>query len=118
ASERSRFLRRERPVEGHVHAGSSPSERESGPSENRCELVIQRTRSASDSFGHLVGSVVYRSRPMTGLPSGTVTFLFADLEGSTRLWEQHPEAMPAALVRHDEIVRGAIEGNGGVVFSG
>jgi hypothetical protein len=32
---------------------------------------------------------------MAGLPSGTVTFLFTDLEGSTRLWEEHPEAMKA-----------------------
>ena len=54
---------------------------------------------------------------MTELPSGTVTFLFTDLEGSTRLWEEHPEAMPAALVRHDELLRGAIDRNGGVVFS-
>ena len=54
---------------------------------------------------------------MAELPSGTVTFLFTDIEGSTRLWEEHPEAMPAALVRHDEIVRGAIEGHGGVVLS-
>ena len=34
-------------------------------------------------------------------PSGTVTFLFTDLEGSTRQWEQHPEAMRPALERHD-----------------
>src|SRR5436190_23347495 len=61
-------------------------------------------------FGRTVGVV-------PELPSGTVTFLFTDLEGSTRLWEEHREAMPAALVRHDEIVRGAIEGHGGVVFS-
>ena len=54
---------------------------------------------------------------MTELPSGTVTFLFTDLEGSTRLWEEHPEAMPAALVRHDEIVRSAIEAHDGVVLS-
>ena len=31
------------------------------------------------------------------LPSGTVTFLFTDIEGSTRLWETHPAAMQAAL---------------------
>jgi class 3 adenylate cyclase len=43
------------------------------------------------------------------LPSGTVTFLFTDLEGSTRLWQEHPEAMKSALARHDEIVREAIE---------
>jgi predicted ATPase len=49
------------------------------------------------------------------LPSGTVTFLFTDLEGSTRLWEEHPDAMRAALARHDELVGGAIEGHGGYV---
>ena len=54
---------------------------------------------------------------MTELPSGTVTFLFTDLEGSTRLWEEHPDAMPGVLVRHDELLRGAIERHGGVVFS-
>ncbi len=39
------------------------------------------------------------------LPSGTVTFLFTDLVGSSRLWEEHPEAMKAALARHDEILQ-------------
>ena len=39
----------------------------------------------------------------TSLPTGTVTFLFTDIEGSTRLWEQHPEAMRAALARHDAL---------------
>ena len=34
---------------------------------------------------------------MAGLPSGTVTFLFTDLEGSTRLWDEHPDAMRVAL---------------------
>ncbi len=47
--------------------------------------------------------------------AGPITFLFTDLEGSTRLWEQHPEAMKAALGRHDEILREAIEGAGGHV---
>ena len=52
---------------------------------------------------------------MTGLPSGTVTFLFTDLEGSTRLWEEYPDAMPAALARHDELLRAAIEAHDGHV---
>jgi len=52
---------------------------------------------------------------MADLPTGTVTFLFTDLEGSTRLWEERPEEMHAALARHDEIVREAIEGHGGAV---
>jgi predicted ATPase/class 3 adenylate cyclase len=50
-------------------------------------------------------------------PSGTVTFLFTDLEGSSRLWEQCPDAMPAALARHDKILDEAIVGNRGRVFS-
>jgi predicted ATPase/class 3 adenylate cyclase len=49
------------------------------------------------------------------LPTGTVTFLFTDLEGSTRLWEEHPEAMRAALARHDEILRDAVEKRDGHV---
>jgi predicted ATPase/class 3 adenylate cyclase len=44
-----------------------------------------------------------------------VTFLFTDIEGSTRLWEQYPEAMREALARHDEILRECIEGHGGYV---
>ena len=50
-----------------------------------------------------------------GLPSGTVTFLFTDLEGSTRLWEEHPDAMHDALARHDELLRSAIESHHGHV---
>ena len=49
------------------------------------------------------------------LPEGTVTFLFTDVEGSTRLWEDHPEVMHDVLARHDEIVRGAIESHAGHV---
>jgi class 3 adenylate cyclase len=54
---------------------------------------------------------------MSELPSGTVTFLFTDVEGSTALWEHHPDAMRVALARHDKILEGAIDGHGGVVFS-
>jgi predicted ATPase/class 3 adenylate cyclase len=50
-------------------------------------------------------------------PSGTVTFLFTDVEGSTRLWDIAPDAMRTALELHDAIVRGAIARHGGVVFS-
>jgi predicted ATPase/class 3 adenylate cyclase len=52
-----------------------------------------------------------------GIASGTVTFLFTDIEGSTPLWDSFPDAMGAALARHDEIVRSAIGANGGRVFS-
>ncbi len=50
------------------------------------------------------------------IPSGTVTFLFTDIEGSTRLWESQPEQMALALRRHDGILRNAIESAGGYVF--
>ena len=46
---------------------------------------------------------------MAELLSGTVTFLFTDIEGSTRLWEEHPEAMHVALARHDEVLRRVID---------
>jgi predicted ATPase/class 3 adenylate cyclase len=45
-----------------------------------------------------------------------VTFLFTDIEGSTRLWQQNPDAMGAALARHDALLREAIEQNEGRVF--
>ena len=49
-------------------------------------------------------------------PTGTVTFLFTDIEGSTRLWEAHPDAMRSALARHDDLLRQSIENNSGFVF--
>jgi predicted ATPase/class 3 adenylate cyclase len=53
---------------------------------------------------------------MGSLPMGTVTFLFTDIEGSTQLWEKHPEAMRDALARHDSILQAAIEVNHGCVI--
>src|SRR5688500_13903725 len=53
---------------------------------------------------------------MPELPSGTVTFLFTDIEGSTRRWDRDPAAMAQALARHDALLRGAIGGQGGYVF--
>ncbi len=49
------------------------------------------------------------------LPNGTVSFLFTDLEGSTRLWESSPDLMPDALARHDDLLRTAVESNDGHV---
>ncbi|HEY5685415.1 MAG TPA: adenylate/guanylate cyclase domain-containing protein, partial [Acidimicrobiia bacterium] len=54
---------------------------------------------------------------MSERPSGTVTFLTTDIEGSTRLWQTHHEAMKTALADHDRLVRTAIETHGGYVFS-
>ena len=50
-------------------------------------------------------------------PSGVVTFLFTDVEGSTRRWEADADAMRAALAEHDAVLRNAIEAHGGFLFS-
>jgi predicted ATPase/class 3 adenylate cyclase len=52
---------------------------------------------------------------MAELPSGTVTFLFTDIEGSTTRWEHQPEAMQRALARHDALIRAAVRDQGGHV---
>ena len=54
---------------------------------------------------------------MAELPTGTVTFLFTDVEGSTLLWESAPEAMQIAQALHDRLLRDAIGANDGVVIA-
>ena len=51
------------------------------------------------------------------VPSGVVTFLFTDIEGSTRRWESDADAMRVALAAHDKALRSAIEANDGFLFS-
>lgn len=50
------------------------------------------------------------------LPTGTVTFLFTDIEGSTQLWDEHPEGMKTALALHDSILKESIEANRGHII--
>ena len=50
---------------------------------------------------------------MSNLPTGTVTFLFTDIEGSTQLWGKYPEEMKSALAEHDSILKQALESNHG-----
>ncbi|MGA9943616.1 MAG: hypothetical protein WBE79_12345 [Candidatus Cybelea sp.] len=54
--------------------------------------------------------------PASARPTGTVTFLFTDIEGSTQRWESHREAMKAAVARHERIVTDAMTKHGGYVF--
>jgi class 3 adenylate cyclase len=56
------------------------------------------------------------SAPAVAAPSGVVTFLFTDVEGSTRRWETDADAMRVALAAHDLVLRGAIEAHGGWLF--
>ncbi len=56
------------------------------------------------------------SVPPASAPSGVVTFLFTDVEGSTRRWEADADGMGVALAAHDEALRKAIEAHGGWLF--
>ena len=85
------------------------------------EELFQAIRSCAQGKSLLAPAVaarlMERMRGVTrGPPTGTVTFLFTDIEGSTSMWETHPQQMQAALARHDEILRSNIEANGGYVF--
>src|SRR5437870_1045305 len=51
----------------------------------------------------------------THLPTGTVTFLFTDIEGSTQLWERYPDQALSALVRHDQIIEETVDQHRGSV---
>jgi predicted ATPase/class 3 adenylate cyclase len=62
----------------------------------------------------LIGATV-DDRTVEPASSGTVTLLFTDLEGSTRLWEQFPDVMADALKRHDALLQSAVEASGGRV---
>src|SRR5688572_23274529 len=53
---------------------------------------------------------------MNELPTGTVTFLFTDIEGSTKIAQEHSDEMPALLARHHEILHQAIEKQNGYIF--
>lgn len=56
------------------------------------------------------------TEPAAALPSGIVTFLFTDIEGSTQMLERHRAAAGPALARHHDLLRAAIEDAGGIVF--
>jgi predicted ATPase/class 3 adenylate cyclase len=53
---------------------------------------------------------------MPALPTGNITFVFTDIEGSTRLWERHPDLMRQSLARHDELLHSTIASHGGYIF--
>jgi len=59
----------------------------------------------------------YSSDNVKDLPTGTVSFLFTDIEGSTKLAQDYPDEMPALLARHNEILENAIKAQNGFVFN-
>jgi predicted ATPase/class 3 adenylate cyclase/Tfp pilus assembly protein PilF len=94
--------------------------------EHRQRTITGRRDRASAAPSGLVSETTERlaaqgleTGSLSSLGSGvltTVTLLFTDIEGSTQLWEKHPQAMRTALLRHDELLRRVIEAQGGEVF--
>lgn len=68
------------------------------------------------NFSDLRTGVVQCAMPSRLYPTGTLTLLFTDIEGSTKLWEAHPKTMRTSLARHDALMREAIANANGYVF--
>jgi len=102
-----------------THLQLAPEERDDFIRCARAELAPDRlpppTRSAPRAA---FAPATPTPTPPAILPAGTVTFLFTDIEGSTRLWEQQPDAMRAALARHDALLRQVIAAHQGVLVKG
>jgi len=77
-------------------------------------LAAARASSLTEADAPDGGMVM--SEPLTPRPTGTVTFLYTDIEGSATLAEQHPAALPKILARHHAILRQSIEAHHGHVF--
>src|SRR6266508_3430933 len=97
---------------------------ELGSDERALFLRVARAELSADrlalptTVARAVGAKAFQSPTLTkqaALPTGTVTFLFTDIEGSTRLWEQHPQAMHVELARHDALLAQTIAANWGVI---
>jgi WD40 repeat protein/class 3 adenylate cyclase len=69
-----------------------------------------------DDFRRAAGATVFSESELRQLPTGTVTFLFSDIEGSTRRWERAPAAMADAVARHDAVLRTAFATHHGRIF--
>src|SRR5215211_7343898 len=79
-------------------------------------LGEQRTQGRLRCYSVLLREARRTSRLVAIPPTGTLSFLFTDIEGSTKLWEHDAPAMQLLLARHDEILRSAMDERGGYVF--
>jgi predicted ATPase/class 3 adenylate cyclase len=89
----------------------APGERATFLKAARAKLAVDQPSAPPPPLGPAAAPASQRR-----LPTGTVTFLFTGIAGSSRLWEQHPQAMPDALARHDAILQEAIAKYSGVIF--
>lgn len=79
------------------------------------DLSLEDQRLLRDLAAH-AAVTLHAALEATPLPTGIVTFLMTDIEGSTRLWEEDPEAMAVALRDHDSMVRRVVGERGGVLI--
>src|SRR5258706_12992286 len=86
-----------------------------GPAEDGRSASLLRADCAGRRLGYTGGDLPVGPHTSMQVSPGVVTFLFTDIEGSTRLWEQEPERMRPTLARHDAIVRAAVARNRGTV---
>lgn len=94
-----------------LDAGGHRRPLDGGPAPSRGELQLSRAPA-----GSRLSTRGPQLSTETGRETATLTFLFTDIEGSTRFWEAHPKAMRRVLVRHEELLRREIEAYGGRVF--
>src|SRR5262245_54783457 len=93
-----------------------PAERDIFLQAARAELAVDRLDLAVPPSGAPVASARQPRGAGGAQPTDTIAFLFTDIAGSTQLWEQHPQAMPIVLARHDTLLRAAVAAHGGNVF--
>jgi transcriptional regulator with XRE-family HTH domain len=83
----------------------------------RAELATDRLAVADQPITSVAQDLdVVHTPAATPLPNGTPTFLFTDIEGSTKLWEQHKDATQTALARHNDLLQQSVEANWGSIF--
>jgi predicted ATPase/class 3 adenylate cyclase len=86
----------------------------------RDEIGIDPNAELRELEAELLGGLdpvrIMSAPPTTSLPTGTVTFMFTDIEGSTSRWQSDETVMSAELAQHDDTIRTIVEGHDGVVF--
>ncbi len=89
-----------------------------GPTPSRDASRISQSASGSSrtSSAQLHPDADSPRKNDTGAPSGTVVFLFTDIEGSTQRWDDHRDAMEAAVGHHDSLMAASITSHGGYIF--
>jgi len=96
-------------------ASERPAFLQAARGERATDRLAEPAVSVERSIGGAIAPAERDTVPLA-LPSGTITFLFTDIEASTQLWIQNAQTMGAAIARHEAILRDVIAHTGGVVF--